>query len=430
MIKITARESGIHSFAEGLKAFKGFHENPEDRFALKDAILRSHHALETLFKDVLYRWNPVLLLDKKTKVREFLQSYERFMKGELATELDELTTANLTEVVERLRKFGFMKGLNNKEYKLFSGSIRDLCFYRNKLEHFELSADPDVVGRILGNVLPRALEVLEKIPSRHPIFGTLPQPSVIEELKKTYPEALSIINLLRSEYDRLIKEAIEFFKGKKFDDQVLRLKIIDHGMVGAPPYFPEILSEGFFNLKFDMSSLMKFLSLRKMEQAIELPYSASIKISQPTFIKNQTFQDRGIAKGTLDFHAQVLLDRADSCIILPKAEEKIAVLRNIRIDIRTFLEYEADAFMTEYHYICEKILKANGQLGIMIAAIPRGYKSEDVKIIGKYNTDLDENNAPFRLHSFLEPDGSLKKDSPRHLEWIINTKGSVEFEYA
>jgi hypothetical protein len=83
--------------------------------------------------------------------------------------------------------------------------------------------------------------------------------------------------------------------------------------------------------------------------------------------------------------------------------------------------------MTEHHFDCEKILKANGQLKVKISAVPKGYRSDEAEIVGKYDANLNEENAPFRLHSFLNPDSSLKEDAPRHLEWIINTKGNIEF---
>lgn len=52
-MEIDPRKNGIHSLAEALRAFKTFHENPDDVFALKDLILRTHHALETLFKHMV-----------------------------------------------------------------------------------------------------------------------------------------------------------------------------------------------------------------------------------------------------------------------------------------------------------------------------------------------------------------------------------------
>ena len=70
-MSLGVRENGIHSLVEALKAFKIFHEKPDDPnriFALKDSILRAQHALETLFKDVLFNYNPVLLLEENKKV--------------------------------------------------------------------------------------------------------------------------------------------------------------------------------------------------------------------------------------------------------------------------------------------------------------------------------------------------------------------------
>lgn len=50
---INPRMNGIHSLAEGLRAFKNFHTDNKDIFALKDSILRSHHTLETLLKEIV-----------------------------------------------------------------------------------------------------------------------------------------------------------------------------------------------------------------------------------------------------------------------------------------------------------------------------------------------------------------------------------------
>jgi hypothetical protein len=427
MVEINPRLNGVHSFAEALKAFKRFHDNPEDVFALKDSILRSHHALETLFKYVLYSYNPVLLLDGEIKVERFLKSFEKARKGELITELDDLTTANLVEIVDRLRRFSFLKSLSEEEYRLFRDAVRDLSSYRNKLQHFGLSADPDVVGRILGNVLPRTLEVLQQISYYHPLIGELPMEPLINDLQKILPEASEIIDFLRRNYDRLVLEAINYFKNKTFENQTLRLKIIDHGMVGAPPYFPELSTEGFLNLKYGISELMESIKFQRFRQINELPYSSSIKISQPTFVQDQMIPHEGVAKGALDFNARITLHKANSFVVLPNAAEKLAFLRNIVIEIRVFVEYEAKALMTEHHFDCEKILKANGQLKVKISAVPKGYRSDEAEIVGKYDANLNEENAPFRLHSFLNPDSSLKEDAPRHLEWIINTKGNIEF---
>ena len=81
MATVTPLENGVHSLATGLEAFQRFHQSPDDRFALKDAILRSHHAVETISKAVLYDQNPILILRGDTKVERFLQLIEQFIEG-------------------------------------------------------------------------------------------------------------------------------------------------------------------------------------------------------------------------------------------------------------------------------------------------------------------------------------------------------------
>jgi hypothetical protein len=170
-MEIDVRTNGIHSMAEALIAFKRFHENPDDVFALKDAILRSHHALETLFKDILYQVNPALLVAEDRKVKEIIEGYAKFMKGEAATVLDGTITTNLEDAIERLRSLGVID-LEEREYRLFQGSIKELCSYRNRLQHLGISANPDIIGRILGIVLPRGIDILDAI-SRQPVEKVL-----------------------------------------------------------------------------------------------------------------------------------------------------------------------------------------------------------------------------------------------------------------
>lgn len=367
--------------------------------------------------------NPTFLVDEERKIKELLEGYEKWIQGKIATPLDELKTVNLEGGIDRLRQFGFLKDLSKKEYDLFYDSVSKLSFYRNKLQHFALSADPDVVGRILGNVLPRAVDILSSFffnlpPSFHnPI-------NLVEELKKLYPKAQSTIELLRHNYDRLIEEAIKFFRGTTFNDQILDLKIVDYGTVGAPPYFPDLTADGFLDFKYDRTTAFEFFRIGVTEG--EEPYNGKIRIGQPKFTADQARPSYGVAEGSLELDASIVHDRADKFLILPNAEEKMAVLRELTITIKASLNYKADALLTQHHYVCEKILGATGQLEVRITAIPKGYKSEEVELIGIYQSDLTEKNAPFRLHSFLEPDGTLKENWM--LEWNINTRGNLSFK--
>ena len=55
------------------------------------------------------------------------------------------------------------------------------------------------------------------------------------------------------------------------------------------------------------------------------------------------------------------------------------------------------------------------------------YEKQDADMTGGYKSKLNEKNANFTFHSFLEPDGSLRERSPRSLELIVNSQGPVEF---
>jgi len=422
MMEIDPRKNGIHSLAEALRAFKKFHENSNDIFALKDAILRTHHALETLFKHILYQINPVLLVGEKIKVKEVIEGYNKWFRGEVATPLDVLWTITLEDAIKRLQELKLLKGLDESEREVFLKAIGELTQYRNSLQHLGLKTDPDRIGRILGVIIPRAIEVLGATDSHIglPSKFAFQSIGIMDDLCKILPEAPNIIDLLRYNYDNLIREAIQFFKGHTFNNQTLKLKIIDYGKVGAPPYMPNLIAEGFINLNLDIHDLIGFVL------GGEVPYKAEVRISQPSFKEDKRFPNHGIAEGSLEFKAEIKVDKAKGSLILPNAEEKIPVLRDLVVIIEAHLDYNAEALMTDWHYDCMKILQAKGELNVNLTSVPKGYKSEEIKLIGRYQSTLNEENASFRLHAFLEPDGSLK-EGPIHLEWIVNTKGDVEF---
>lgn len=377
----------------------------------------------------------MLVRDEEINVKKVKEGYNKWFKGELATPLDELWTITLKGAIKRLQDLGLLRGLEESERRDFLKAIDELTQYRNKLQHLGLKADPDRIGRILGIVIPRAIEVLEEtysyilqlrigLPSK---FGFLPSTTfspksatIMEDLCKILPEAQDIIKLLRYNYNSLIREAIQFFKGRTFNDQTLKLKIVDYGKVGAPPYMPNLMAEGFLNLDVDIHNLVGLIPEG------EVPYKAKVRITQPSFKEDKRFPDHGIAEGSLEFEAYIKIEKAKGSLILPNAEEKIAVLRDLTVIIKAKLDYKAEALMTDWHYDCMKILQAKGELNVTLTSVPKGYTSEEIELVGQYQSTLNEENAPFRLHAFLEPDGSLK-EGPLHLEWILNTKGDVKF---
>ena len=79
------------------------------------------------------------------------------------------------------------------------------------------------------------------------------------------------------------------------------------------------------------------------------------------------------------------------------------------------------------HFDVREIRESKGKLAIVLTAIPKGYEGEKPKIIGKYESILDIHSTAFRIHCFLEPDGSLQEGN-RYLEWKINSIENLVFE--
>lgn len=427
-MELDVASNGIHSLAEALRAFKKFHDDPKEIFALKDAIIRSHHAFETLFKHVLYSENPALLLENEVKIKDFVTEYQKWANGETATVVDELRTISLEETIKRLGNLRIIQDVDSKDHALLLESTRKLTFYRNKLQHFSFSAEPDVIGRILGNILPRGIDILSKITvkstpfAKYPFFGS----SLMTELITLYNEAPEVIELLRHDYDRLVQEAIRFFEKRTFGNQILNLRIQDHGRVGCPPYMPEFFSEGFIKCICDIR-LIHGLNRPSLfnENENRIIYNSQITISEPVFkVRNG---DDATVEGRLEFSSNITTVEPETLLVLPEGSEKSAILKKLTASINILLDFQAQAFSTNAHFIIKKILTAKGNLIVNLKAIPKGYGSQETEIVGKYQMLLDEKSAPFRFDSFVAPDGKLNRNAPNSVDWVINTTGNLVF---
>jgi hypothetical protein len=121
----------------------------------------SHHALESLFKVILFSINPILLVSRNAKVEEVATAYEKWINGRSATVLDDLHTIDLVETLSRLEKYGLMREFNQDDYKQFRSAVEALKVYRNRIEHYALTVDTNEVSRILGALLPRAIDIVD-----------------------------------------------------------------------------------------------------------------------------------------------------------------------------------------------------------------------------------------------------------------------------
>jgi hypothetical protein len=76
-------------------------------------------------------------------------------------------------------------------------------------------------------------------------------------LRNRRPDADEILDLLRREYDILIRQSVEFFTDKTFDRQRLNVKVRGSGK-DRPPYMPELQTEGFLNLNFGLREISDY----------------------------------------------------------------------------------------------------------------------------------------------------------------------------
>lgn len=436
-MEIDPKKNGIHSLAEGLKAFESFHEDQTNIFALKDSILRTHHGLETLFKYILYLENPVFLVPDNKKIKNVLDEYEKVYKETASTISDDnLKTITLLDAIKRLKKLNRINILSDSEYGAYEDSIIKLNRFRNTLQHFKISANLDVVARILGIAIPRSIDIIEPLFERAAIYRMHHyEESILPALNEIFHNSEKTIELLRFRYDQLIRDAVQFFKGRTFENLTLNFKIKSHGRVGPPPYMPEIGAEGFLNFTADPMEIVFKRRISRWpgerieeKKKIEIPsnYEANFQIGEPELISNPR-RDMGLYEGSFNINGHIDFERAEEVLKLSDAEDKIVVLKNISVELVITFDYNTENIINSAHYSCDKILDSNGKLNVILYMVPRGYEEKESELIGRYEVELNKENSPFNFHAFRNPDSTIKRDSGHMLEWNINTKGDLTF---
>jgi hypothetical protein len=418
LVEITPRENGIHSLAEGLRAFDDFHSNPEHKFALKDAILGSHHGLETLFKHLLSQYNPLFLVEDDVKMSQIVQATEKSKADDKTDLYDVIRTIGLEETVIRLRKLGLMASVDEREYRAFVGDLEALTAQRNRLQHFKLNADEDALGRLLGNTVPRGVDLIdstqEELKKLDDFFrGDGP---VMKDLVLYYPSAPTTLDLLRSEYDRLVKDAVIFFKGKHFTVPLL-LRVTDYGRVGASPYTPRFESTGFLEFKAEPHGSI-------WGQNPE--YSAVLYTPEPEMkgpAPKVGFVETEV-KGAMQLDGSFHFEGASAFLKLAGAEQHISVIKRFDADLKINVNYEGRAMMSSGSLDFRSLSKVEGTLNLTLHAFPRGYSEGEV-LTAVYNSPVNHKNAPFSIHAFTSPPRTFSEG--RYLEWRIEVMGELTF---
>lgn len=445
-MQITPVQNGAHSLAMALEAIDRALSNTGDEFAIKDAILRSHHALETLLKAALFDHNPVLLLDADAKVGKFVDHYAEFFAGKNQFLIDEARTIGVGECLRRLRSLRLLGDLSEREFSELTAGTDLLGAVRNAIQHFAVEVNPDRVLRVLGGLLPRFLDTIELL-SRGPdrfrgvgyrlfmMHSGVDLGSVRREVARIYPRADHVLSTLRSEYDDLVRQAIEALKTEPFEGVQGRLVLRDYGEVGAPPYMPEVDASGILSFQIDRSRIHRLEwegPAGLVEQADEdlqvIRFAGSVKIGDPSLEDMDADGQLAIGIGTIAAQVELEVRSLDGVLMIPGLAEHVSLLRDAIISLDATLDYRAVCLATEVHFSVQEVLEATGECRVHIRAFPKGYGEEEAQhaIDGILACPLTEETAPFRLNAFRDPDGKLRS-SNRSLEWTIGLRGSLQF---
>jgi hypothetical protein len=432
--KIDSYHNAVHSLGMGLFAFRQFHSDPTNPYMLKDAILRTHHGLETIFKDILYKTNPVLLLRKDAKFALFIDDY-RIEKDllsllltvkpgegivqhlgkltEASSLIDEQQTIGLQDAIDRLHNV-FSGLLLDKEYGLIKQAASDLTHHRNHLQHFAIEADDEALGRILGNLVPRSVQVLK-----------LFYPQIEDDLNLVYDGSTETIELLGAQYDELVQAAVDFFAKKKFDGVNLKIKVRDHGKGFRSP--PEMTLEGFIDMTLDHSTLFPTPQIDADYRRIpRIRFDGDLSVGHPVIL-NQVNTLEKVVQGSFKLVSTIQMSHAGENIRLLGADQHVPFLRSIEIRVAAELDYKARALYDQWHYDIREVIDAIGSLRLWITAKSMGSQESVSKpeVLGTFEAQLTKENARMRYHAFVQPDMTL---SDNHmLEWNISAGGDLVF---
>jgi hypothetical protein len=341
-MEITPYQNGIHSLAEGLRYLNSFLNEGTDPFKMKEVVIKIHHGLETLFKDILFQKNPIFLLDEKTTIKQVLECYQGFFEGKNSYLFDEAKTITPSDAIKRIKALRISSGMASKDFTHLTESFDTLNSLRNQLQHFALKANPDVIVRVLGNLVPRAITLLKQcyaedssnpylsrtqivphqaLPGMAQLFtksGTIEQ-----DLNVLYSDASNVIATLEARYDVLLHEAIKKFEKAIFQAVKQTIKISDHGHVGAPPYMPSINLSGWLNEMLEPHRNASEERHWGFREQISASYMATLKIEQPV-VKNiltQGWSSEAISELSISCESTISVLNPEGFFNIPGAEE-------------------------------------------------------------------------------------------------------------
>lgn len=442
-MNLTPYKNGVHSLAEGLKYLHQFLENEDDPYLMKEVIIKIHHGMETLLKDILFQRNPVFLLVEKTSVSQILEYYKGFYAGRNEYLFDDAKTITPEETIKRLSDLKIITGVNSKDYQQILESFKALNADRNKIQHFAIKANPDGIIRTLANLIPGMFNILKRyylndkgeegranfiphqfLPGMKKVFGE--HHDIEADLNDIYADSTNVISMIEVKYGRLLNEAIQKLKGSVSDNAQLIFKLRDYGKVGATPYMPEITLEGWLRESFDRyrnSTSSRYFGENEVPTAV---YNSSSNISQPEILeKGIEWYDHTVSK--INFNCDTSIEIFSSGIFdIPSLSEDLAFLKSPKLNISLQIDCVSSGLFNDSHFDISKVNELSGFLMVEISSCIYGDPEGKPSIKGRYKIELNKNNTSLEFHASVQSNNKIGEHYL--LDVIVDDVADIVFE--
>ena len=216
-MKINLLDNGLHSLAKGIEGYYNY-EAINDRYVLKDCILRIHHGIELCIKHVLFETNPLWIFEDDTRISKLVGAQakaEREGKSLLqaSAELD-LKTISIIEAINRLKaiKPGLLPQQTMSDLTDYMQSFTE---FRNLIQHHEVIISVPVIQAQIGSVVPLVIAIMQQCIKNVP-----------KQLNTHWPDAMKTVKRLEHQYKMLASSSFEWLAAQKELSVKIELEII------------------------------------------------------------------------------------------------------------------------------------------------------------------------------------------------------------
>ncbi|HBV3542503.1 TPA: hypothetical protein MEX11_002703 [Klebsiella pneumoniae] len=445
MMNLTPYKNGVHSLAEGLRCLNQFVNDDKNPYLMKEVIIKIHHGMETLLKDILFQKNPVFLLVEKTTISQILEFYKGFYEGKNEYLFDDAKTITPEETIKRMSDLKIISGINNKDYQQIIESFKSLNADRNKLQHFAIKANSDAIIRTLANLIPGMFNILkgyymnqngvrdrsrvnliphQPLPEMEQLFGELHD--IEADLNGIYADSTKVISMIEAKYGRLLNEAIKKLQGSVSEKTQLTFKLSDYGKVGAPPYVPSIILEGWLREHFDAHRNATSSMFFRYNEALAAIYDSSLNISQPEVLEkgDEWYSDTVSA---IKFSCDTSIEVLNSGIFdVPSLSEELAFLKSPKLNISLQVECVSKGTFDERHFIINKVMEIKGFLTVEMSSYIYGDPEGKPSINGVYKIELNKDNTSLKFNAFVLSNNKLADH--HSLDIIVDDAADIVFK--